>query len=99
MLRDGKIIFEGPDEVLRRSQDEYIKTFSCVEGLLQGKPESIDRPRTPNSGINIPGGSSGTRIGNWTNPASQSPKFRSIHIGQTRAKYGNDSRQAVKLFH
>jgi len=27
MLRDGKIIFEGPDEVLRRSQDEYIKRF------------------------------------------------------------------------
>lgn len=27
MLRDGKIIFEGPDEVLRRSQDPYIKRF------------------------------------------------------------------------
>jgi phospholipid/cholesterol/gamma-HCH transport system ATP-binding protein len=27
MLRDGKIIFEGPDEVLRRSSDEYIKRF------------------------------------------------------------------------
>ena len=27
MLRDGKIVFEGPDEVLRRSQDEYIKRF------------------------------------------------------------------------
>jgi len=27
MLRDGKIIFEGPDEVLRRSQDPYIKKF------------------------------------------------------------------------
>jgi len=27
MLRDGKIIFEGPDEVLRRSKDEYIKRF------------------------------------------------------------------------
>lgn len=27
MLRDGKIIFEGPDEVLRRSDDEYIKRF------------------------------------------------------------------------
>jgi phospholipid/cholesterol/gamma-HCH transport system ATP-binding protein len=27
MLRDGKIIFEGPDEVLRRSGDEYIKRF------------------------------------------------------------------------
>jgi phospholipid/cholesterol/gamma-HCH transport system ATP-binding protein len=27
MLRDGKIIFEGPDEVLRRSTDEYIKRF------------------------------------------------------------------------
>lgn len=27
MLRDGKIIFEGPDEELRRSQDEYIKRF------------------------------------------------------------------------
>jgi phospholipid/cholesterol/gamma-HCH transport system ATP-binding protein len=27
MLRDGKIIFEGPDEVLRRSKDEYIKHF------------------------------------------------------------------------
>jgi phospholipid/cholesterol/gamma-HCH transport system ATP-binding protein len=27
MLRDGKIIFEGPDELLRRSQDEYIKRF------------------------------------------------------------------------
>src|SRR5216117_4329295 len=25
MLRDGAIIFEGPDEVLRRSKDEYIK--------------------------------------------------------------------------
>jgi phospholipid/cholesterol/gamma-HCH transport system ATP-binding protein len=27
MLRDGKVIFEGPDEVLRRSRDEYIKRF------------------------------------------------------------------------
>jgi phospholipid/cholesterol/gamma-HCH transport system ATP-binding protein len=27
MLRDGKIIFEGPDELLRRSEDEYIKRF------------------------------------------------------------------------
>ena len=27
MLRDGAIIFEGPDEVLRRSKDEYIKRF------------------------------------------------------------------------
>jgi phospholipid/cholesterol/gamma-HCH transport system ATP-binding protein len=27
MLRDGKIIFEGPDEILRRSNDEYIKRF------------------------------------------------------------------------
>lgn len=27
MLRDGKIIFEGPDEVLRRSDDSYIKRF------------------------------------------------------------------------
>src|SRR5216110_2032081 len=27
MLRDGKIVFEGPDEVLRRSNDEYIKRF------------------------------------------------------------------------
>ena len=27
MLRDGKIIFEGPDEELRRSGDEYIKRF------------------------------------------------------------------------
>jgi hypothetical protein len=27
MLRNGKIIFEGPDELLRRSQDEYIKRF------------------------------------------------------------------------
>ncbi len=27
MLRDGKIIFEGPDEVLRRSEDKYIKRF------------------------------------------------------------------------
>jgi len=27
MLRDGKIIFEGPDEILRRSEDEYIKRF------------------------------------------------------------------------
>ncbi len=27
MLRDGKIVFEGPDEVLRRSRDEYIKRF------------------------------------------------------------------------
>lgn len=27
MLRDGKIIFEGPDEVLRQSKDEYIKRF------------------------------------------------------------------------
>jgi phospholipid/cholesterol/gamma-HCH transport system ATP-binding protein len=27
LLRDGKIIFEGPDELLRRSEDEYIKRF------------------------------------------------------------------------
>jgi phospholipid/cholesterol/gamma-HCH transport system ATP-binding protein len=27
MLRDGKIIFEGPDEELRRSKDDYIKRF------------------------------------------------------------------------
>jgi phospholipid/cholesterol/gamma-HCH transport system ATP-binding protein len=27
MLRDGKIIFEGPDEVLRRSSDSYIRRF------------------------------------------------------------------------
>jgi phospholipid/cholesterol/gamma-HCH transport system ATP-binding protein len=27
LLRDGKIIFEGPDELLRRSQDPYIKRF------------------------------------------------------------------------
>jgi phospholipid/cholesterol/gamma-HCH transport system ATP-binding protein len=27
MLRDGKIVFEGPDEVLRRSEDPYIKKF------------------------------------------------------------------------
>ncbi len=27
MLRSGKVIFEGPDEVLRRSQDSYIKHF------------------------------------------------------------------------
>jgi phospholipid/cholesterol/gamma-HCH transport system ATP-binding protein len=27
MLRDGKIVFEGPDEVLRRSRDEYIQRF------------------------------------------------------------------------
>ncbi len=27
MLKDGKIIFEGPDEVLRRSEDPYIKKF------------------------------------------------------------------------
>ena len=27
MLRDGKIIFEGPDEVLRRSDDPYIRRF------------------------------------------------------------------------
>jgi len=27
LLRDGKIIFEGPDEVLRKSEDEYIKRF------------------------------------------------------------------------
>ncbi len=27
MLRDGKIIFDGPDEVLRRSSDPYIKRF------------------------------------------------------------------------
>jgi phospholipid/cholesterol/gamma-HCH transport system ATP-binding protein len=27
MLRDGKIIFEGPDETLRRSEDPYIKRF------------------------------------------------------------------------
>jgi phospholipid/cholesterol/gamma-HCH transport system ATP-binding protein len=27
MLRDGKIVFEGPDELLRRSDDPYIKKF------------------------------------------------------------------------
>lgn len=27
MLRDGKIIFEGPDEILRQSEDPYIKRF------------------------------------------------------------------------
>jgi phospholipid/cholesterol/gamma-HCH transport system ATP-binding protein len=27
MLRDGKIVFEGPDELLRRSTDDYIKRF------------------------------------------------------------------------
>ncbi len=27
LLRDGKTIFEGPDEVLRRSEDPYIKRF------------------------------------------------------------------------
>jgi phospholipid/cholesterol/gamma-HCH transport system ATP-binding protein len=27
MLRDGKIIFEGPDEILRRSDDPYIQRF------------------------------------------------------------------------
>jgi phospholipid/cholesterol/gamma-HCH transport system ATP-binding protein len=27
LLRDGKIIFEGPDELLRRSDDPYIKKF------------------------------------------------------------------------
>src|SRR5215831_18413729 len=27
MLREGKIVFEGPDEVLRRSEDPYIKKF------------------------------------------------------------------------
>jgi phospholipid/cholesterol/gamma-HCH transport system ATP-binding protein len=27
MLRDGRIVFEGPDELLRRSNDEYIKRF------------------------------------------------------------------------
>ena len=27
LLRDGKIVFEGPDELLRRSTDEYIKRF------------------------------------------------------------------------
>jgi phospholipid/cholesterol/gamma-HCH transport system ATP-binding protein len=27
MLRDGKIVFEGPDELLRQSTDEYIKRF------------------------------------------------------------------------
>jgi phospholipid/cholesterol/gamma-HCH transport system ATP-binding protein len=27
MLRDGKIIYEGPDELLRRSEDPYIKRF------------------------------------------------------------------------
>lgn len=27
MLREGKIVFEGPDEVLRRSDDPYIKRF------------------------------------------------------------------------
>ncbi len=27
MLRDGKMIFEGPDEILRQSDDPYIKKF------------------------------------------------------------------------
>jgi ABC-type transporter Mla maintaining outer membrane lipid asymmetry ATPase subunit MlaF len=27
MLREGKIVFEGPDELLRRSDDDYIKRF------------------------------------------------------------------------
>lgn len=27
LLRDGKIVFEGPDELLRRSEDSYIKRF------------------------------------------------------------------------
>jgi phospholipid/cholesterol/gamma-HCH transport system ATP-binding protein len=27
LLRDGKIVFEGPDEVLRASKDEYIQRF------------------------------------------------------------------------
>jgi len=27
MLRDGKVIFEGPDELIRRSDDEYIRRF------------------------------------------------------------------------
>jgi phospholipid/cholesterol/gamma-HCH transport system ATP-binding protein len=27
MLRDGRIIYEGPDELLRRSEDPYIKRF------------------------------------------------------------------------
>ena len=27
MLRDGKVVFEGPDELLRRSDDPYIKRF------------------------------------------------------------------------
>jgi len=27
LLRDGKIVFEGPDELLRRSTDEYIRRF------------------------------------------------------------------------
>ncbi len=27
LLRDGKIVFEGPDEVLRLSKDEYIQRF------------------------------------------------------------------------
>ena len=27
LLRDGKSVFEGPDEVLRRSEDPYIKRF------------------------------------------------------------------------
>lgn len=27
LLRDGKIVFEGPDEVLRKSEDDYIKRF------------------------------------------------------------------------
>jgi len=27
LLRDGKIVFEGPDELLRRSKDEYIRRF------------------------------------------------------------------------
>ena len=33
MLRDGKIIFEGPDEVLRRSEDPYIKRFLLSRGI------------------------------------------------------------------
>ena len=27
LLRDGKIVFDGPDELLRRSNDDYIKRF------------------------------------------------------------------------
>jgi phospholipid/cholesterol/gamma-HCH transport system ATP-binding protein len=27
MLRDGKIVFEGPDEMLRKSEDDYIQRF------------------------------------------------------------------------